>query len=107
MKRIALTVISLLLALSFTLAQKGNQVKSVDITARTIESPSADKPLVIDLTHNGSIYKLAAGIDYRRVQVRTASGDIAMNRLTDRFRTDRAVVLGNAKAVRAQVEAAR
>jgi hypothetical protein len=101
MKKIILSLILVSAALSFTFAQKSNPVKSVDVTARSIASQPADKPLVIDLTHNGTVYNLAAGIDYSRVQVRAATGEIAVDRLTGRFRTDAPVLLGNAADLRA------
>ena len=61
MKRIALTVISLMLALGFTLAQKSSQPKPIDTAVLTIASqPINGDPVAVDgtdLRHNEATVK--------------------------------------------------
>src|SRR5437660_10053611 len=79
MKRIAtlftfVTLLLMALSFSFTTAQKKESLKRVEVTAKSIPS-QAGKPYVIDLTRKGTAYGLAAGLDYRRVCVRTSKGE--------------------------------
>jgi len=77
MKKIlfALAITSLLF--SFTLGQKKSLPKQVDVTARTIASEPRG-PYVLPLTRPGTVYNLAADVDYSRIQVHTAKGDLTM-----------------------------
>lgn len=85
MKKIILAVTLLSLAFSFTTAQKNESVgprkstiKQVEVTAKTIAARPASKAYALDLTRKGTIYNLAADVDYSRVRVRTAKGEITM-----------------------------
>ena len=59
---------------SLTVAQKNEAIKRVEVTAKSIAA-QPDKPYVIDLTHKGTAYQLAAGIDYRRLRIRTSKSE--------------------------------
>jgi len=82
MKKIGLALTLLSLAFSFVIAQKETpkkvQVKEVGVTARTVASRPAGKAYSLDLTKKGTIYGLAADVDYSRVQIHTAKGDTTM-----------------------------
>ena len=93
MKKIILAVTLLTLALGFTVAQK-NSTKQVEVTAQTLTSQPTGKPYVIDLTRGGTIYSLAAGIDYSRVRIHTAKGDKVIGDMVGRFSTDDKIFLG-------------
>lgn len=85
MKKIILAVTLLTLAFSFTTAQKTVPIKQVQVTAQTIASQPAGKPYVIDLTRNGTIYVVAAGINYSQLRVRTPTGELAGSDLVRRL----------------------
>ncbi len=82
MKKIGLALTLLSLAFSFSIAQKDTQkkvpVKEVGVTAKTVAGRPAGKAYPLDLTRKGTIYNLAADIDYSRVQIHTAKGDTTM-----------------------------
>jgi hypothetical protein len=65
MKKIALTVMLLLLALSFTLAQRSKQAESVDVLVRHTASQPINDPVAVDgtdLRHNEATVK--AGYEF-------------------------------------------
>ena len=75
MKKIWLAVLAITVMVTFSLAQKiAMPMKQVQINSRTLEK----QPTTIDLTRKGTIYTLAAGVDYSRIQVRTAKGVMTM-----------------------------
>ena len=76
MKKIILAVSLIALALSFIAAQDKASIKRVRLTAKTLASQPAGEANVIDLTRNGTIYDMAAGIDYSRVRIRTSKGEM-------------------------------
>jgi hypothetical protein len=80
MKKVGLALTLLSLAFSFSIAQKETPkkvpIKVVGVTARTVAGRPAGKAYPLDLTRKGTIYNLAADVDYSRVQVRTAKGEI-------------------------------
>jgi hypothetical protein len=78
MKKIILAVTLLSLAFSFTTAQKKSAIKHVPVTAATIAGQPTGKAYMMDLTRKGTIYSLAAGIDYSQVRVRTSKGEMTM-----------------------------
>lgn len=83
MKKILLALTLLALAFSFIAAQKNETVKKtpikeVGVTARTVAGRPAGKTYPLDLTRKGTIYSLAADVDYSRVQVRTSKGEMTM-----------------------------
>lgn len=81
MKKIILTVTLVTLTFSFTTAQKTAPIKQLEVTPKTIASQAAGKPLLIDLTRTGTVYKVAGDIDYSRVRVRLSTGEMAMSDL--------------------------
>ena len=78
MKKTILAVTLLALAFGFTTAQKKPTIKQTQVTAATIARQPTGKSYVMDLTRKGTIYTLAAGVDYSRVQVHTSKGDMTM-----------------------------
>ena len=83
MKRISLIIVTTLTLALLVFAQSRTPqlgtVKKVEVTAQTIASQPTGKPFVLDLTRRGTIYNLAAGIDYSRLRVRTAGGDLGVS----------------------------
>jgi hypothetical protein len=56
-------------------AQTG-PVKKMQVTTQTLANLPAGKSYVIDLSRNGTIYYVAKGVDYSRIQVRTSTGKL-------------------------------
>jgi len=87
MKKITLAIALLLMTFGSTTAQKGTTaqrkpaIKQVQVTAQTVARQPASKAYTLDLTRKGMIYNLASGVDYSRVRVRTAKGDMTMTEL--------------------------
>jgi hypothetical protein len=81
MKKQILAMALLALAISSATAQKKKLVKQIDVTARTIASQPSSKAYLIDLTHTGTTYSFAAGVDYSRVRVRTSKGEMTLTEL--------------------------
>ena len=83
MKRISLIIVTTLTLALLVFAQSRTPqlgtVKKVEVTAQTIASQPIGKHFVLDLTNRGTIYNLAAGIDYSRLRVRTAGGDLEVS----------------------------
>lgn len=79
MKKIILAVTLLSLAFSLSIAQK--RVKQVQVTSKSIAARPAGKAYSIDLTRAGTIYNVASGVDYNRIQVHTSKGDMTMAEL--------------------------
>jgi hypothetical protein len=58
-------------------AQRKPALKQVQVTARAVSSKSYSA----DLTRSGTMYNLASGVDYNRVQVHTSKGDMTVAEL--------------------------
>lgn len=84
MKRIILAVALSALALSCTPA-KEKGIERVQVTSQAIASQPGGKPYVIELTRDGSVYNVAADIDYSRVIVRTSAGEEPMSEVVKRL----------------------
>jgi len=83
MKKIILVLTFLSLAAGFIAAQKTESVKKtpikqVPVTARTVATRPAGKSYLLDLTRKGTIYTFGADVDYSRVAVHTAKGQMTM-----------------------------
>ena len=76
MRKVILAVSLLALALSFIAAQNKASIKRVKLTAKTLASQPPGEAKIIDLTHDGTVYDVAAGIDYSRVRIRTSKGEV-------------------------------
>ena len=93
MKKITLALALLLLACGSTLAQKTTTgqrapaaqrkpaIKQVSVSAQTVSRQPVNKAYAIDLTRKGTVYTLASGVDYSRVRVRTAKGEMTLAEL--------------------------
>ena len=87
MKRIGIIIAmaSALLVSAYSQTPQSGTVKKVQVTAQTIASQPAGKPLVIDLTRRGTVHEVAEGIDQSRVRVRTSTGEMALSELLRKF----------------------
>jgi hypothetical protein len=76
MKKIVIATTVLVIAFSFTLAQKTNPAaKRKTVSAATVSKLPAGKTYEVDLTRKGTIYDFnSEGTDFNRVTVRTAAG---------------------------------
>lgn len=89
-----LAAILLTLALGLTIAQKKQPVKRVELTAQTISKQPKGKPYALDLTRKGTLYNLAADADYSRVQIHTATGEMALADLVEKSGKNGRLVIG-------------
>jgi hypothetical protein len=83
---IALTLASLMFACSHAL-------KDVKVTTQTLVSQPANQRLVLDLSNDGTIYDVAGDVDYDRVLIRTAPGEMLMSRMLKLINMPRGAVL--------------
>ncbi len=74
MKKLVLVLSLVILSFGLTAGQKRPSIKQVQITSQTVGKQSTS----IDLTSKGTIYTLAAGVDYSRIRVRTSKGEMTM-----------------------------
>jgi len=85
MKRISFSIVAaLLLTLlvsAYSRALQSGTIKKEPVTAQTIASQPAGKPYVLDLTRKGTVYEVAAGVDFSRAQIRTSTGEQPMSTL--------------------------
>jgi hypothetical protein len=87
MKKTTLAIAILLMAVGSTAAQKSTTaqrrpaIKQVQVSIQAVSRQPASKAYTLDLTRKGTIYNLASGVDYSRVRVRTAKGDMTMAEL--------------------------
>ena len=87
MKKIILVVTLALLATGSAIAQRSTTaqrkpaIKQVQVTSQVVARQPASKAYTLDLTRKGTIFNLAPGVDYSRVRVRTAKGDMTMSEL--------------------------
>jgi hypothetical protein len=94
MKKVILAATVLGVALSLSSAQNKNQVRQVEVSARTVASQPATKPYVLDLTRAGTVYSLGPGTDFSRLLVRTDGGEKSIGNLASQFRTDKNILIG-------------
>jgi hypothetical protein len=81
MRKIIVTIAALALTSCSTLMP----TKQVKVTDQTIAAQPAGTPYVIDLTRGGTTYDVAAGVDARRVRVRTSTNEeIALSEFLSR-----------------------
>jgi hypothetical protein len=81
MRKIIVTIAALALTSCSTLSP----TKHVQVTNQTIAAQPEGKPYLIDLTRGGTTYDVAAGIDARRVRVRTSPNEeIALSEFLSR-----------------------
>ncbi len=75
---IILVVLALMALLISTYSQTppAGAVKKIPVTSQTLASLQAGKPYVIDLSRKGTVYNVASGVDYNRIQVRNAAGKV-------------------------------
>lgn len=82
MKKVAIAIAFLVIAVSFSLAQKTTPTaRTKAVSAKEISGLPAGRKYQMDLTKKGTIYNLPAGVDYSRVQVRTAKGEMTLAEL--------------------------
>jgi len=103
MKKIILAVTLVALVLGIALAQKNstNSTKECackecicDVTTEKMAKQPASKAYVIE-PGKGTVYRLAPGIDYSRVRIRTSDGERAMSDLVKPFgKTDDTILVG-------------
>src|SRR5262245_23686109 len=67
-----------------------HSIKQVEITSATL---TADQPLVLDLSHNGTIYNVAGNVDQNRVLIRTPNNTMAMSYMATLIGMSRGAVL--------------
>jgi hypothetical protein len=91
MKKLILTMTLLTLAVGFTTAQKKpvqkeTPIKQVQVTARTVETQPAGKAYVLDLNskEKRTLYTIAAGTDYSRIQFRSSTGEMTVKDVVSR-----------------------
>lgn len=108
MKRISMVIALALAALVFAYSQTARAVPpqagagtKIQVTSQTLTSQPAGKPYVIDTSSTGKVFEIAAGIDYSRVQVRTARGVTSLSDLVRKFGVTGKFLLGSANALNA------
>jgi hypothetical protein len=105
MKRIS---IALALALALLVSARSQTppsgtIKQVEVTSQTITSQPAGKSYLIDLTRNGTIYNVATSMDYSRVRVRTAAGEVALSEVAKQIgNTGGKLLIGTVSDMRAR-----
>ena len=70
-----------------------HSIKQVEITAETLASRTAEQPLVLDLSDNGTIYNVAGNVDHNRVLIRTLNSEMAMSYMLKLIGMSRGAVL--------------
>jgi hypothetical protein len=79
MKKVTIAITFLVIAFSLSLAQRTvPTARTKVVSAKTVSGLPAGKKYEVDLTRKGTIYNLAADVDYSRVRVRTAKGEMSM-----------------------------
>lgn len=74
----------------------------MQVTSKTIAAQPAGKAYSLDLTRAGTIYNLPAGVDYSRIQVRTAKGEMTMAELLKKSGRSGKVRVGMTSDIRSQ-----
>jgi hypothetical protein len=72
---VALALMALLIS-TYSQTPSARAVKKIQVTSQTLASLQAGKPYVVDLSRNGTVYNVASGVDYSRIQVRNAAGKV-------------------------------
>lgn len=99
MKILILAATLLAIPLAVTIAQK-KRVKQVQVTKRSIASLPPGKPYVIDLSQGGTVYNLAADLDYSSVKIRTSKGLVAITELTKNLNHANDLIVGMSDDIR-------
>ena len=82
MKKVTIAITFLAIAFSLSLAQKTTPTaRTRVVSAKEISGLPAGRKYQVDLTRKGTIYNLPADVDYSRVQVRTAKGEMTLAEL--------------------------
>ena len=110
MKKITTLVMLLLLAFGLTTAQKRPVTqkkptfKQVQVTTQTLARQPAGKAYAINLTRKGTLYTLASGVDYSRIQVNTSKGAMTIAELLSKSgkNVSGVVTVGLTSDIRAQ-----
>lgn len=76
---VALALVTLLIT-AYSRTPQTEAVKKVSVTAKTIASQPAGKPLVLDLTKRGTVYEIDANVNYSQVRIRAAIGERQLSR---------------------------
>lgn len=77
----AIVAAAVLALASCSTAPQQEPVGPVHVTSETIASQPAGRAYVIDLTHSGTVYDVAPGIDDSRVRVRISlQADLTMDK---------------------------
>src|SRR5207302_10278114 len=79
MNRIAIAALLLLPSLIFSLSAAQEEIKRIQVTAQVIANQPPGKPYVLDLSRNGTIYEVSAGVDLNRLRVRTSQSEVPIN----------------------------
>jgi hypothetical protein len=72
---VALALMALLIS-TYSQTPPAGAVKKIPVTSQTLASLQAGKPYVIDLSRKGTVYNVASGVDYNRIQVRNSAGKV-------------------------------
>jgi hypothetical protein len=99
MKRIS---IAIALASSLLVSACRQTPQRVQVTAQTLAGQPAGKAYVIDLTRTGTVYDVAAGINYSLVRVRTSTGEMPLSDLARNLGRTGPILLGTFSDLRAQ-----
>ncbi len=103
MKRVAVALLPLLLGLTFSFGAAQVEIKRIQVTAQSIANQPPGKPYILDLSQTGTIYELAAGVDFNRLRVRTYQSEVTITDLMrGAGRTGRSF-LGRASDMRQEV----
>ena len=104
MKKLAISLILLLLGLNFSSsATPQKEITRVQVTAQAMTSQPPGKPYVLDLSRNGTIYELFAGIDPGRLRVRTSLGEVAFSGIIRNASGTGRSFLGRASDMRTEI----
>jgi hypothetical protein len=93
MKKVTIAITFLVIAFSLSLAQRtAPTARTRVVSAKTISGLAAGKKYELNLTRKGTIYNLAPGVDYSRIRVRTAKGEMT---IADLLKKSGKTVTGN------------
>ena len=104
MRKPAIALGLLLLGLSFGFSMTPQkEITRVQVTAQAITSQPPGKPYVLDLSRNGTIYELSAGIDPSRLRVRTSQGEVSFSEIIRNASGTGRSFLGRASDLRTEI----
>lgn len=93
MIRFALALVLVSLAFLSTIAQK-KTVKQVQVSAETISRQPDQKPYTVDVTREGTVYVIAADVDYSRVSIKTSKGAESLSEMARRAKRSGRLLIG-------------